>query len=168
MQTATHKRQFFRGLLTGKDAPRRPPWSLAEPAFIEACERCGDCVRACPESILVESAGGYPEVDFSRGGCDFCADCLTACKGRALRGDARDPFSAWSQRARIGSNCLSLHGVVCRSCGEVCDERAIRFRLELGGVARPMLSLDTCNGCGACVRVCPVQAVELAQPDLEP
>jgi ferredoxin-type protein NapF len=52
--------------------------------------------------------------------------------------------------------------VVCRSCGEVCDESAIRFKLEVGGIARPLLDQEQCNGCGACFAVCPVRAVRIA------
>ena len=36
-----------------------------------------------------------------------------------------------------------------------CPMNAIRFRLQLGGVAKPILDLESCNGCGACLSVCP-------------
>jgi ferredoxin-type protein NapF len=100
-------------------------------------------------------------VDFARGGCSFCGDCLEACRGRALAGTAGDEASAWNLRAVIDDACLSLRGVVCRSCGERCDEDTIRFRLEVGGVARPQLESERCNGCGACFAVCPVKAVRI-------
>ena len=37
---------------------------------------------------------------------------------------------------------------------------AIRFRLQLGGVAKPILDLESCNGCGACLSVCPTKAIK--------
>ena len=38
---------------------------------------------------------------------------------------------------------------------------AIRFRLQLGGVAKPILDLESCNGCGACLRDCPTKAIKI-------
>lgn len=144
----------------------RPPWSLKEEEFVERCERCEDCVAACPDRLLIKGRGGFPQMDFSRGGCDFCGDCLMACKGRAMVGDANDHLAAFPLKAEISAECLSAKGVVCRACGEVCDERSIRFRLEVGGIARPLLDTESCSGCGACLAVCPVQAVTISHSDV--
>jgi len=162
MSTSVDRMQFLRGDFRGEKAPVRPPWSLPEPEFVDRCERCDDCVRRCPEAILIRGRGGFPRVDFSKGGCSFCGDCLEVCKGRALSGSVEDQASAWTLRAAIDDSCLSLRGVVCRSCGERCDEGAIRFKLELRGVARPLLEPERCNGCGACFAICPVKAVRIA------
>ena len=62
--------------------------------------------------------------------------------------------------AVIAGSCLSVTGTSCRICAEHCEPNAIRFRLELGGRARPMIG-ETCDGCGACLPVCPVGAVSL-------
>lgn len=64
--------------------------------------------------------------------------------------------------AEVASNCLSLKGVACRICGEHCDAGAIRFRPRVGGRARPEVTAD-CNGCGACVGVCPAAAISLVE-----
>ncbi len=160
--SAVDRRRFLRGDFTGKRPLLRPPWSLAEDAFIEACERCDDCVSACEEGIIRKGRGGFPEVDFTHGACTFCGDCLSACKGRALVGDVDDSASAWSLKAEIGTDCLAKKGVVCRSCGERCDTRAISFQLKIGGAARPELDSQLCNGCGECFAVCPAQAVRIA------
>ena len=101
-------------------------------------------------------------VDFSHGGCSFCAACLKVCNGRALRGDSDHPESAWSLKADIDGDCLAHKSVECRSCGEHCDVNAIRFRLAVGGAARPLLDTERCNGCGECHAVCPVRAIRLA------
>jgi len=162
MSSTISRMQFLRGGLGGRRQPLRPPWSPAEALFVDRCDRCGDCVTACPDAILVKGRGGFPEMDFSRSGCSFCGDCLAACKGKALAGNAEDSESAWSLKAEFGNECLSVNGVVCRSCGEVCDEDAIRFRLEVGGVARPLLDADRCSGCGGCHAVCPVRAVRMS------
>lgn len=106
-------------------------------------------------------------MDFGAGGCSFCAECLAACGGKALKGDPeRDP--PWSLGARIGGGCLAFLGVICRSCGEVCDEGAIRFRLRVGGAAEPEPITENCTGCGRCVSVCPTCAVTVeisSRPD---
>lgn len=64
---------------------------------------------------------------------------------------------------RIGTGCLSMNGVMCRVCGDRCDERAIRFQLAVGGIAHPIIDQSSCTGCGACVEPCPVGVVEIAQ-----
>ena len=159
-QRAISRRQLFRGDLGGREVPRLPPWADAESEFLQRCERCDDCARSCPESIIRVGDGGYPVIDFDLGACTFCAECLTVCRGRALRGDP-DCDPPWTLKAVIASTCLAEQGVVCRSCGEVCDERAIRFRLRVGGAAQPQLETELCTGCGRCVGVCPVRAVAI-------
>ena len=66
------------------------PWAVAE--FTAACERCDDCIKACEESVLVAGDGGYPTVDFDRGGCTFCGACVRACQHGALDGDLARPW----------------------------------------------------------------------------
>ena len=66
------------------------------------------------------------------------------------------------QKAEISADCLSLKGVACRICGEHCDAGAIRFHLRVGGTALPEVTAD-CDGCGACVRVCPAAAISLVE-----
>jgi len=68
---------------------------------------------------------------------------------------------AWQLSPSIKENCLALNRVVCRSCAEQCDQQAIRFRPAPGGVSRPELNSEQCNGCGACIAPCPVAAIEL-------
>ena len=165
MSASVDRMQFLRGDLRGDRRPFRPPWSLPEAVFVDRCERCGDCVAVCPKGILKTGRGGFPEVDFSPAGCSFCGDCLVACKGRAMAGDTDNYESAWNLQAEFGGNCLSVNGILCRSCGEVCDEGAIRFRLELRGVARPLLDAGQCSGCGECCAVCPVKAVRIVAPE---
>jgi ferredoxin-type protein NapF len=73
------------------------------------------------------------------------------------RGAAPSPRAV----AVIGESCLAKRGVVCRSCGDVCPERAIRFPPLLGRAAQPLLSAESCIGCGDCLAVCPVAAITL-------
>jgi ferredoxin-type protein NapF len=161
--TQISRRQLLGGRLRGGPAAVRPPWAAAEDAFVTECDRCGDCGVACPERVIRVGDGGFPVVDFALGGCSFCAECVTACRGRALKADPeRDP--PWALIARIGSACLATRGVVCRSCGEVCDQGAVRFRPRVGGAAKPQLNAERCTGCGHCMSICPVQAVTIETP----
>lgn len=153
------RRDLFRRA-AGRPTPMRPPGSGAERDFEAACERCGACAEACPEAILVADAGGLPELTVSHGACTFCGACAEACPTGALRPDR---IGAWPWRARIAPSCLSLNGTACRACQDVCDARAIRFRLETGGRAVPLLDPVACTGCGACVGSCPAGAIALTR-----
>ncbi|UCH75195.1 MAG: ferredoxin-type protein NapF [Rhodospirillales bacterium] len=154
--------QLISGAWRGKADPIRPPWSLPEDRFTALCSTCGDCVDACPSSILVRGRGGYPEVNFGRGTCDFCGACADACAD-ACAEPAFGPRDGppWQLAARFSSACLASQGITCRICAEWCDSRAIRFRLAVGGRALPEGDAAACTGCGACIAICPTQAVSL-------
>lgn len=154
------RRGFFRGRPRPK-AEIRPPWALAESHFIDACTRCNDCLKACPEAILISGDGSYPTVDFGRGECTFCGDCVRSCQAKALI--ASEDALPWSYKAVIGPGCLPHKGVECRVCGDFCDARAIRFQPRLGGSPLPEINADLCTGCGACVAACPTQAIAIQQ-----
>jgi ferredoxin-type protein NapF len=151
--------EFLRGSWRGGNAPMRPPWALAEPLFLDSCDGCGACIDACTEKLLTQGRGRYPRVDFSRGECTFCQRCVDACRTDALAVQADQP--AWDLQAGISQECLAMRGVVCRSCAESCEQCAIVFRLALGGVSRPQLQSQLCNGCGACIKPCPVGAITM-------
>lgn len=153
------RRRFLSGRLRSVGGELRPPWALAEAAFEERCNRCGECISACPNGIVAAGSGGFPKVDFGSGECSFCGDCVQACKLGALR---MDRLSPWEFRATIGEACLAAHGVECRVCGEACSVAAIRFRPRPGSVAQPHLDAERCSGCGACYAPCPVHAIEIS------
>ncbi|MGO4222973.1 ferredoxin-type protein NapF [Lysobacter sp. TAF61] len=150
-----------RALLLGRQAartPLRPPWALAESEFVDACTGCGACVERCPEQVLVRGAGGYAVFDPRLGECTFCGDCVDACAPNALDRDVA--AMPWHTLAVAGDACLPRHGVVCSSCRDACPERAIAFPLSTS-VPTPVVDAARCNGCGACVGVCPVEAMAI-------
>ena len=183
--------QFLRGDMKGKKKPFRPPWAIPEQYFVDFCTRCDKCIEACFDELIVKGRGGYPQMDFKQGGCDFCEDCLNVCETSALKKfpatnhntkkreeqsesstvdkesstfdkESDSYLPPWHIKASIDlTNCLSMNGTICRSCGESCDDKAIQFNLKLGGIAEPILNQDHCTGCGACFSVCPVQIIEL-------
>jgi ferredoxin-type protein NapF len=153
------RRAFLRGRARQK-LPLRPPWAVVEPTFLAACTACGDCIDACPETVLVRGDGQFPEFDPMQGECTFCEACADACEARAL--DLVSIGPAWTHKAQIADACLARNGVTCFSCRDACGEAAIRFAPALGG-AVPELDLARCTGCGGCVGVCPVSAISLAE-----
>ena len=132
-----------------------PPWTDVS-QLAEGCTRCGDCVTACPQKVLVLEAGRLPELNFAQRECTFCGDCATAC-GEGLF-DRNRPFTA---KVSIAPSCLTELNVDCQSCADACPSRAIRFRPTLGRVPQPTLILEICTGCGACVAPCPVSAIHI-------
>jgi len=158
MATSINRFQFLRGDFAGRESPLRPPWAKSESEFIESCTACHQCRSACPQKIIVKGRAGYPLIDFALGECVFCERCVQACHTGALEKTAAQ---AWSVKAEITAGCLTAKGVVCRSCSEHCESRAIRFIARVGEVATPHINQQGCNGCGACVAVCPVAAVEM-------
>jgi ferredoxin-type protein NapF len=156
--------QFLRGDFTGKQQILRPPWSVDEALFVELCTTCGDCIRVCPTGILTKGRGAYPVVDFTNGECEFCEKCVAACKPLALRYNNEPGEQSWQVKALISNKCLAQQGIVCRSCAEQCEPRAIVFTLSAGSAPQPLITIDKCTGCGACLSSCPVNALSIALP----
>ncbi|WED24811.1 ferredoxin-type protein NapF [Vibrio sp. JC009] len=154
------RRLFSRGpkAKISTESPQRMPWLVDEQAFIQGCTRCGKCIEACETSVIIKGEGGFPEVDFSLDECSFCEKCADVCPEPLFVPRTQKP---WDQIAVIGEKCLSLNGVECRSCGDMCEYRAISFRLQVGGNAKPILNEKECTGCGACIKPCPVGAIEI-------
>lgn len=153
MSTSLTRRALLRGA-PGR-AAQRPPWTAAD--FTDTCTRCTLCIEACPEQLLARGDGGFPEISFQEAGCSFCEFCAQACEAGVF--DLRRPAFSW--RASISDRCLPLGNIDCRACQDTCEPAAIRFVPTLGRPAQPSLSLDDCTGCGACVAVCPNDAISL-------
>jgi len=152
-------RRLFLRARTGSDrSPIRPPWAVREELFIRQCDRCGDCLPACPDGLLRSGDGGFPVLSFRDGGCTFCRKCVDACHSGAL---SREVFPAIDLAATIDQSCLATQGILCRACGDECEHAAIRFRPALGGLTRVEVVAADCNGCGACVRLCPIGAIDM-------
>jgi ferredoxin-type protein NapF len=155
------RRQFLRADFRAEGTTLRPPWALPEAQFVYACTRCGDCVRACPQSILRLASNGFPEINFARGECTFCAACSAACAYGALPRVA-DDAAPWHLKAEIGRSCLAHHGVMCAVCREQCAAGAITLVRTSARAPAPRVNAGACTGCGACYAPCPAQAIRLS------
>lgn len=154
-----NRRGFLQGQRQSTQSPPRLPWLRNESAFLDGCTQCGDCIAACETKIIIKGDGGYPQLDFARGECTFCGLCVQACKVDMFTDRDEHP---WSYRALIADNCLNRHNVLCQSCKEICEPRAIRFSYSESRFPVPTINDTDCTGCGACVSVCPVDAISIS------
>ncbi|AHK45444.1 NapF Ferredoxin component of periplasmic nitrate reductase [Ensifer adhaerens OV14] len=143
----------------GRQAERRrvlPPGVTLE--SLTACTGCGQCVEKCPTRII-SLLDERPSLDFSGGECTFCGDCARACPEPVF---AAEGVTRLAHVVAIGDGCLARNNVACQSCRDACPQQAIRFRPRTGGPFLPEVDVNSCSGCGACIGVCPVGAIGIA------
>jgi MinD superfamily P-loop ATPase len=70
--------------------------------------------------------------------------------------ERQDAFSGGKKARIIADNCI-----VCNRCVEECRFDAIRYPVEKGGrkAEKPVINPLSCEGCGLCMRLCPVEAI---------
>lgn len=156
------RRNFFASLLSignGKkeDAVFRP----LLPGFIvnsvEQCGKCNDssCKTVCEEGIIIREGDAIPYLDFSRRGCTFCGECSKVCEYDCF---IAQPVESIDVRVEINIlNCLAWNKTICRTCADVCNEKAIHFT----GLWNPEIDMNACSGCGFCIGVCPSNTIQI-------
>lgn len=155
----------------------RPPGSVGERQFAALCVRCGNCMRSCPSHIIQPDlrppslAGLFvPELDFDTSYCiETCHACGQNCPTGAIAALSLDDKNEW----RIGlarieqAGCLLAIEMECSACTLICPRDAIfeEFSRETYTV---MVHVDAlkCNGCGACVAVCPPRVITVASAEM--
>lgn len=149
----------------------RPPGALREASFLDACVRCGLCVRACPYDTLHLAgfgeafAVGTPYFVARETPCYMCEDipCAAACPTQAL--DIAEIGAARMGLARLSKaeRCFSYTGVgYCDSCFQACPIKGQAIRMQhgrtpRGGSFKPVVDADFCTGCGKCEDACILQ-----------
>jgi len=136
----------------------RPPGAVPEKEFTTLCNKCGDCIKACPEEVLFpsagkEEAGGYPVFNPRAKACFLCSPmhCVNACKTGALK-PVEDISKVEIGKARINpALCKAREGDECRLCHDFCPLSG-KAVIILGGV--PSIQALECVGCGQCEYHC--------------
>lgn len=154
------RRNFFKAKNIHASPAIRLPYVIDDKTFVEKCTQCSTCITACPENIIIKGDGGFPEIDFSRGECTFCNKCVDVCEAPLFK--QLDKELAFDLHIEIKGSCLAVNQVLCRSCEDSCETEAISFKYLESSIPQPHILLDSCNGCGACVSVCPEASIELS------
>lgn len=151
----------------------RPPGSVADPAFSGSCIRCGSCVRVCPTGIIrpAQAWGDIagllaPTLHFS--GPNYCLQDCSRCGKVCPSGVIRPLPLAEKNRQVIGiatidlSACLLTAETECGVCIPRCPRGAVVDTFSPATYTAAVKVLrDRCNGCGACVGICPPKAVHI-------
>ncbi len=149
----------------------RPPGRIDETAFKGACIRCGNCIRSCPSGIIRPSVdsqdvAGFlvPRLKFS--GTDYCREDCNKCGQACPTGVTRPLPLREKNRHVIGiaridlAECLLTMDQECGVCIPRCPHGAIveQFSRETYTTTVKVIG-EKCNGCGACVGICPAKIV---------
>jgi ferredoxin-type protein NapF len=163
-KSVVSRRNFLRGHMRSEPVQReeavasiRPPWT-DETSVQKNCTSCGECISACPEAILSKDLTGKPAVSFDGGECTFCGACAESCPETVF--DRTWP-APWAMSVAINQNCLLQAGVTCQLCTDSCDAEALTFDLRVRPYGAVKLDEAACTGCGACISMCPVMAIDI-------
>lgn len=143
-------------------------------AFKALCIRCGNCGRACPTGIIKRDTGGqatsfltpvirFPTELYTDRYClETCQECTQSCPTGSIerltpeRKNLRPIGLAVIDRP----NCLVWQGENCGLCMEYCPQYAIDPVFCQATFENWVeIDSDKCNGCGSCLRICPVRVI---------
>ena len=154
-----------------RQAWTRPPGAVPERAFLEACTRCDDCIKACPHWVLRKAGpelgartAGTPILIPAENPCRFCdgLPCIRACTTGALLPPADGTRATIGIAVVDAAACYQAQGQPCDYCVVRCPERPRAIALSSPGTA-PTVAADACTGCGECASICPSRAMAIGR-----
>ncbi len=141
----------------------RPPGALPEQAFLDTCQRCGNCGDVCPARAIRPISSddperaGTPYINPDSAACVVCDElaCMKVCPSGALRLVDR-PGDIRMGLARVQTeHCLRTRGQDCVICVEKCPFGTSAIDISDGGEIE--VKPAGCVGCGVCQFYCPTQ-----------
>lgn len=156
----------------------RPPGAVEEAAFEGACIRCGSCTRVCPTGIIQPVAEptdptGFlaPRLRFS--GTNYCRQDCNLCGQVCPTGVIRPLSLPEKNRQVIGiveidlDNCYLAQERECGICIPRCPRAALVDIFDYKTYRASLKVIEeNCNGCGACVGICPPKVIRIAPAKL--
>jgi len=170
-----------------KNAARwiRPPFAIEELDFLLACDRCAECIDACPHHVIFPLASklgikvyATPAMDLLNQGCHLCEDwpCVQACTKGALKHPVNEPDDkpenkednnpdkapdkAPEQRKLPVLAMVSINEEACLpysgpECG-ACDICPVQGAMAWA-MQKPVINSQLCTGCALCREACIVE-----------
>lgn len=149
----------------------RPPGTLPYNELRFTCARCGNCLKACPTSIIQPQTDTSdwmdiltPRVNFAESYClPECTQCGEVCPTGAIqRFTAEQKRQLYIGTAElIPELCLLTKNQECDRCKFYCDFDAIDTVDSGNYSVIPKINKEICVGCGACQVICPTKAIEI-------
>ena len=147
----------------------RPPGTISERAFLQACTRCDKCIHACPKDAIlrVPKKMGFlimdtPYIDPIKVPCVMCDDlpCISACPDGALLPVPGGPMDVEMGYAILDKKKCQAYGhTFCQQCVIDCP---IPGAITQNRDQQPIFHKDICTGCGVCVRSCSTVNIPVA------
>jgi len=151
----------------------RPPFAIEELDFLLACNRCGDCVQACPHDVIfpLSSKLGVkvfltPAMNLFKHSCHLCEDwpCVEVCEKEALKINIPLNENGTEDQSSVEFNVEEVDRA------EAIEEPESRVLPKIATVFINAKSCMPYNGpeCGAC-RVCPIEGAmvwEMEKPSI--
>jgi ferredoxin-type protein NapF len=157
----SQRRKFFSSFTKPFNAREavtlRPPYCADFSLFDSECLTCKQksCATLCQEEIIFIDEKGKPFLNFEQSGCTYCSACAKACENEVLTFTCKAKINA---KVTISiQDCLAWQEVICNSCLDVCESKAIEFF----GLFRPKIDEKKCTGCGLCFSLCPTRAIDM-------
>lgn len=131
----------------------RPPHAVDEALFSRLCDGCGECQKACPNSVI-ELSGQLAQLNLDYNECSLCGECVAACPTDALHTSIPVDINL---RPHFAQSCNNYLNMDCQQCASACSQNAISIQPD----KLPRLNQERCTGCGQCRSSCYASAITM-------